>query len=129
MATVVIYARYSSAELRDVRRKHSRLIDIMLEDETDDIVTDKLKAYKEREAELDNEIAEAERGVPVMTEDHVHFWLERIRKEKDPRTTLIEFVTRVTFDGRTASIDMLLGGSPNNVLVHHQGWTADYRRA
>ena len=84
--------------LADNEREQERLVTLASKGGNLDVAARKLNELADEAAELSAELAEMERGCPVITADHIEFWMRDMISRKNPEEVVDVFVSRVFID-------------------------------
>lgn len=96
--------------LDSIVREINKLIDLVAKTEVTDEIVSKLNALQEDKVEISAELDEVKRRAPILTKDHVLFWLKQAREKKDPRELIPGFVSRVLIDSYLVVVEVNIPG-------------------
>lgn len=98
--------------LADNEREQGRMVELAAKVGATDAIARKLGELAEERASAEAELAEMERGVPVLDRERVEFWVREIVGRGDPLEVMAMFVSRVVVDPGTGElrVEFVVGG-------------------
>lgn len=99
--------------LGSISDEYDRLIDLAMKMGADKKITQKMGELRQEEAELSTELEELKKGAPRIERDHVAFWFESAKKEKDPRRLVNSFVSRVIIEPDHVKVEFNIVETPD----------------
>lgn len=100
--------------LKDNGRERDKLIDFAMKVGSDDKMAARMEELRREAGELEVELREVAKGAPVLERDHVVFWLQELRKEKDPRKLVDSFVSRVVISADYVLVEFNIAENPRS---------------